>query len=49
MNKVDSGEQFGISFRGTVKNIFGNKGDFGNFSKEYENTDPPGGPHDRLI
>ena len=26
--KVDSGEQFGISFKGTVQNIFGNKGYF---------------------
>ena len=25
------------------KNIFGNKGDFGNFSREHGNTDPPGG------
>ena len=39
---MDSGEQFGISFRETVKKHFGNKGDFGNFSREYGNTDPLG-------
>ena len=49
-NKVDSREQFGISFKGIrlerleVQNIFGNKGDFGNFSGEHGNTDPSGGP-----
>ena len=38
--KVDSGEQFGISFKGTVnKYIFWNKGDFRNFSKEHGNID----------
>ena len=39
--KVDSEEQFGISFEGRVKNIFGDKG---NFSRERGNTDPLGGP-----
>ena len=39
---MDSGEEFGISFRETIKSIFGNKGDFGNFSREHWNTDPQG-------
>ena len=34
-NKVDSEEQFGIYFRGTVQKNFGNEGDFGNFFKEH--------------
>ena len=37
---MDPGEQFSISFKGTIKNIFGTKGDFGNFSREHGNTDP---------
>ena len=39
--KVYSGEQFDISLKETFKNIFGNKGDFGSFSREHRNTDPP--------
>ena len=38
--KVDSGKQFGISFKGAVKKFFGNNRDFGNFSWENGNTDP---------
>ena len=40
---MDSGEHFGFYFEGTVKKNFGNTGDFGNFSRELGNTDPPGG------
>ena len=40
---MDSGKQFGISFREQSKNIFRNKGAFGSFSREHGNTDPPGG------
>ena len=36
--------QFGTSFRGTVKNVFVNKGDFRNFSREQGNTDSSGKP-----
>ena len=40
-----SGEQFGISFKGTVKKPFyGNKGDFGNFSMGKREHWTPGGP-----
>ena len=39
-SKVEFGEQFSISFKGTLKNIFGNKGDFGDFSMDHGNTDP---------
>ena len=42
-NKVDSGEQFGIPFRGAVKKHVGNKGYFGNFPKEHKSTDSPWG------
>ena len=38
-NKVNSGEQFGIFLREQSKTIFGNKGDFANFSREHRNTD----------
>ena len=31
--KVDSVEQFDISFKGAFKKIFGNKGNFRNFSR----------------
>ena len=34
------GEQFSISFKETLKNVFGNKGDFGDFSMDHGNTDP---------
>ena len=40
--RVDSAEQFDISRKGTVKNIFGDKGDFGKFSREHGNTNPLG-------
>ena len=43
---MDSGEQFGIPFRGSgeqSKNMFGNKGYFGNFPKEHKSTDSPWG------
>ena len=43
--KVDSGEQFGISITGRVKNIFGNKGVLEIFSGQNVNTGPSGGPH----
>ena len=39
---MDSGEQLGISFEGTLKK-FGNKRDCRNFSMEHGNTDAPGG------
>ena len=39
MIKVNSGEQFGISYNGTVKNTFWNKGDFGNIPREHGETD----------
>ena len=37
------GSKSAFLLREQSKNIFGNKGDFGNFSKEHVNTDPPGG------
>ena len=40
---MDSGEQFGISFKGTVKNIFGNKGDWKYFKGTREHR-PLWGP-----
>ena len=40
--KVRSEKQFGISFKGTLKNIFKNKGYFGDFSRENGSTDPLG-------
>ena len=39
---MDSGEQCGIFLGEKSKNIFGNKGDFGKFSREHRSTDPPG-------
>ena len=42
---MDSGEQFGISFKETVKIIFGYKENFGNTPRVHGNTDPPGGSH----
>ena len=36
--KVDSGEDFGISFKGTLKKMFGNKGDYGDLSREHGST-----------
>ena len=41
---MDSGKQFGISFKRTVKKHFGNMGDYGDFFREHRNTDP-WGPH----
>ena len=43
--KVDSWEQFDITFEGTFNNIFGNKGDFAHFSREHRNTGPQRGPN----
>ena len=39
---MNSGKQFSISFKEIVKKQFGDKGDFGNFYREHENTDPLG-------
>ena len=39
---MDDGEQFEILLGEQSKNIFGNKGEFGNFSREHGNTDPWG-------
>jgi len=41
---VDSGEQFRMYFKRTLKTIFRYKGNFRNFSREQESTDPLG-PH----
>ena len=35
-------------FKGT-EHIFGNKGDFGNFSREHGNTDPLGGLSNKKV
>ena len=40
---MDSGELFGISITGRVKNIFGNKGVMEIFSGQNVNTGPSGG------
>ena len=39
--KVDIGVALDIPFREHSKTIFGNKGDFVNFSTEHGSTDPP--------
>ena len=46
---MDSGEQFGISFKGRVKNRFGNKGDFVHLSREYGNTNSWGASYIDLV
>ena len=41
---MNSGSNLEFLLGEQSKNIFGKKGDFGNFSREHGNTDPSGGP-----
>ena len=45
---MDSGEQFGISFKGKSEKNHGTKGDFGDLSRGHGSTDPLGASNSDL-